>query len=224
MLDATLAPDRAATSRRATDADIPLLTDAELLVSMMPDGHSMWDEVALGGRKKGEVVSALFALRAWHWANVEDFTILEVRGEPAALGAVFDARYGEPRIAVDLARTGDLAERLGWDAAAADGFARSYRALWGADLSYLVPQAPAIVETVAVLPAFRGLRLGDRLMAALKADAAARGFEALGVMVVAGNAAAERLYRRHFDPFITYHAAYFGGVFPGIVKFRAALP
>ena len=68
---------------------------------------------------------------------MEDFTILEVDGEAAALAAVFDARDGVARIPVDLGRTAELAGRLGWDGAAADAFARSYRGLWGDDLAYL---------------------------------------------------------------------------------------
>lgn len=185
----------AVTVRRATDADIPLLTQAEMMVSVMPDGQSMWDAAEIGeGHTAADIVAALFAIRAWHWANVEDFSILDVDGAPAALCAVFDASHGEPRIAIDFDRVPELADRLGWSGATADHFARTYRALWGEDLTWLRPQAAAIIETVAVLPAYRGLRLGDRLMEVAKADARARGFGSLGVMVVVGNERAEQLY------------------------------
>lgn len=133
--------------------------------------------------------------------------MLEVDGRPAAACAVFDARF-EPcdRRTVNLERLPEIARLLGWDAQTAEAFQAHYEALWGPpDPIFLQPQAPAIIESVGVLPGFRGLGLGDRLMQEAKAEAKRRGHEAIGVMAIHGNDRAHALYQRHFERYATYY-------------------
>lgn len=215
-----------ATQRHATLADVPFLAEICEIASKPPFERSFWDELTEPlGVSTRQFLEAVFAERASNWGNVEDFVVLEVDGEPAAAAAVFNARLEScDRRFLDLERLPAVAARLGWDGDAVAEFENRYNAFWGPpDPIFLYPQAPAIIESVAVLPRFRGLGLGARLIEEAIAEARRRGRDAIGVMVVHGNDRAQALYERYFKRWASFHAAYFDDKFPGITKYRSTL-
>jgi ribosomal protein S18 acetylase RimI-like enzyme len=101
---------------------------------------------------------------------------------------------------------------------------------WGGDCRpfFLTPQAPWIIENVAVLPEARGRGLGKILLKALLAEGKAQQHSHAGIMVINGNNAARHLYESiGFEPYQTFHAQYFKQQFdlefPGITKFGICL-
>lgn len=214
------------TSRPATSADIPFLARIEEIASTPPFEVSGWAQfVDPTGTPVRDFSEAMFAADASRWGSVRDFIVLEVEGAPAAACCVYDAdpAPGDKR-PLRLDRIAAVAAALGWSDAVADAFIDLYEETWGPeDPPYLQPQAAAIVECVGVLPEFRGMGLGDRLMEAAFAEARARGHGDIGIMATWGNDRAMRLYDRHFARHVTFHADAFGGRFPGLVRFRADL-
>jgi ribosomal protein S18 acetylase RimI-like enzyme len=102
--------------------------------------------------------------------------------------------------------------------------------LWGGDLRpfFLTPQAPWIIETVAVLPEARGRGLGKALLRALLEEGRLQQHSHAGIMVINGNEAARHTYESiGFKPYQTFHADYFTQQFdlefPGITKFGLCL-
>lgn len=70
-----------------------------------------------------------------------------------------------------------------------------------------MPEPVAELESLSVAPEHRGQGLGTRLLAAVHGDLRARGVEVMSLAVLAGNAAAERLYARHgMVPVLTHMA------------------
>ena len=168
-------------------------------------------------------LEALLAEDAFAWGPVADFVVLTVDGNPAAACAVFlpDAGNRHP-VRMDLMPA--VAARLGWDRARLQAIRAVHdSAFTHEDEAMLTPIAGAILEAVGVLPEFRGLGLGDRLMHKAKAAARVKGAADLAVGAIAGNEPAHRLYARHFAPVVTFHAAHFDGQFPGETKYRAVL-
>lgn len=49
------------------------------------------------------------------------------------------------------------------------------------------------------------------------------GAKSIGIMVIHGNDGAQALYEKHFEPYATFHPAYFQHEFPGVTKYRASL-
>lgn len=220
MLDAAIP-----TVRAARREDIPLLAHLAHEATLPPSGRSFWTDLLEGtGAEARGFLEALLAVGGSNWGNVEDFLILEVDGAPAAGCAVFPAEDGPARASpLDLAKLSGAADWLAWPRSTRTAFEAAFRAMWDDGGPFLAPRAPAIVETVAVLPGHRGEGLGHRLMRAAKDRARALGADALGVSVVRGNEPARRLYERHFEPWATLHPACFGGAFPGLVEFRSPL-
>lgn len=217
------------TVRAATTEDIPLLALFEHEASKEPFGRSMWSDLLEPFDVSVPVfLEAVFASRASAWGNVEDFLILEIDGVPAGGCAVFRPSDPPHNIgSLDLRRLSVVAERLSWDEKTALRFRASYLEHWGAvgptTAMALAPQAETIIETVAVLPAYRGKGLGHALMDAAKARARDMGAKSIGIMVILGNDGAQRLYEAHFEPWATFHTAFFDGAFPGLAKYRAAI-
>lgn len=168
-------------------------------------------------------IEALLAEGAFAWGPVADFVVLMVDGIPAAACSVFlsDAENQQP---VRLDQMPAVAVRLGWDNDKLQTFRTAYNeAFTTADETAATPLADAIIEAVGVMPEFRGLGLGDRLMKEAKTVARAKGAADLTVGAIIGNDPAHRLYGRHFAPVVTFHAAFYDGRFPGETKYRAVL-
>ncbi len=209
--------------RQATRADVSFLAQIDHIASIPPFERSIWDQYLEGtGTPTVRFLEAMLDEDASNWGRVEDFIIIEIGGTAAAACAVYVDVGGERGI-VKLTKLPNIARRLGWDQNAINNFRAEYEKDWAGDDTFLKAQAEATIESVGVLPEFRGRGLGDRLMRESKAKARRDGHASIGVMVVDGNDRAQRLYERHFERHITYHSGFFGGRFPGLIKYRAEL-
>jgi ribosomal protein S18 acetylase RimI-like enzyme len=119
-----------------------------------------------------------------------------------------------------------IAQDLNWSTKTTATFRDRYLQLWGKDCRpiFLAPQAPWIIETVAVLPHARGRGLCKILLRALLEEGRSQGHSHAGIMVINGNTAAHRTYESvGFKPYQTFYADYFkeqfDTEFPGITKF-----
>ncbi len=210
--------------RAATAADVPFLARTAFEASLPPFGRSFWDDLLKeSGTDTVAFLEAVLREGASSWGAVEDFIILDVEGAPAAACAVFAPDEHAALGPLNLDRLDGVAAALSWTAETAAAFGAAYQGIWSGGADFLKPQAELIVESVAVAPAFRGRGLGDALMLAAFDRARARGAANLGIMVIHGNDAAKALYEKHFEPYATFHAAYFDHAFPGLTKFRANL-
>ena len=204
--------------------DIPFLAHIIEMASTPPFPQSLWrrvlDPVDVPTQP---FIEALLAEGAFAWGPVTDFIVLMVDGIPAAACSVFlsDTDNREP---VRLDRMLAVAARLGWGADRLQTFRIAYSEAFTTDEeTAAAPLADAVIEAVGVMPEFRGLGLGDRLMQDAKTVARAKGAADLTVAAITGNDTAHRLYARHFAPIVTFHTALYDGLFPGETKYRAML-
>lgn len=219
-------PDRrTVTVRRGERRDVHFLARVMELASTPPFERSMMDRyLERTSTSTVDFLAAVLEEGAFNWGTINEFIVLEVDGEAAAACSVYDpdpAAADHSILNLDLLPR--IVDRFGWQAHQVDRFREMYAEDWNADDQSLRPQADAIIEAVAVLPGFRGLSLGTRLIEEAFAEARGRGHNSIGIMVIHGNDRAQRLYERHFEPYITYHAAFFGHAFPGVTKYRAVL-
>ncbi|MEL6838237.1 MAG: GNAT family N-acetyltransferase [Pseudomonadota bacterium] len=211
--------------RPATVQDIPFLARMDIEASSQPFGTPYWAEMLAGTDTTPQAfVAAMLRENASNWGKIEDFLILEVDGQPAATCCVFrpDAATSSTG-PLNLNRLAEIGWSLGWTTTQTAQVRAKYLETFGDDADYLRPQADLIVETVAVDPGHRGKGLGTALMKAAFARGRALGAESIGIMVIQGNDNAQALYDKHFEPYATFHAAYFDHEFPGLTKYRASL-
>ena len=218
-------PSGRAVMRRASMGDVRTVARLDHLASQPPFDRSFYDDLLEGSGTDSLVfLEAALTLRASRWGQVEDFLLLEIDGQVAAGCAVFaPAPEGHRSGPLDPGLFPEIARKLGWSAGQTARFRSAYERMWPEPMRFLDQEANMIVEAVAVFPEFRGRHLGDHLMEAAKERARAEGARTLGVMVVQGNERAARLYARHFQPYITFHADFFDEEFPGVTHFRAVL-
>jgi len=211
-------------ARGGYHGDIPFLARIIEIASTPPFPQSLWRRVLDPvDTPTLPFLEVLLAEDGFAWGPVADFVVLTVDGTPAAACAVYLPDTGN-RHPLRLDRMSAVAARLGWDDARLQAFRAAYDgAFTPGDETAMAPLAGAVIEAVGVLPGFRGLGLGDRLMQAAKAVARVKGAADLAVGAIAGNDPAHRLYARHFAPVVTFHAALFDGQFPGETKYRAVL-
>ena len=214
--------------RQGALSDAPFLAYMDREASIPPFAASFWDELLKPtGTDTLAFLELMFRRHASNWGNAEDFLILELNGRPAACCSVFrptdHGALGALEGPLRLDALGSIAAELGWSDRTSAAFKGAYRKDWQGDPGFMKPQAEVIVETVAVVPEFRGRGLGHALMKAAFAKGRELGADSIGIMVVNGNDAAERLYEKYFEPYVTYHSAYFDNQFPGLTKFRATL-
>ena len=220
----TTTPDKLVV-RGATAADVSIVARLDHQATLPPLGHSFYDDLLKPtGTDTLTFLEAVFRHNANSFGSVEDFILLELNGTVAAGCAVYKPNPAETDAGpLKLEALPNVAEALGWKHEQTEAFLTACKQIWEGPTDFLVPQAEMIIEAVAVLPEFRGCGLGHRLMEAAKERAKQLGARTLGVMVIHGNDAAEHLYRQHFQPYISFHADYFDGEFPGITKFRTKL-
>jgi len=147
-----------------------------------PTGHRI---VRAGAERLDEVRALWLALRDHHHAG--DPSVGPMRGDEDAWAVA------RPMLAGYLAQDGAfllLAEREDGDGL--DGFAlvtvQGPMATWAVDRF-------GFLEILSVAPAARGLGLGSRLLAAVEAELAPLGIDALELSVMAGNVGAQAFYR-----------------------------
>ncbi len=119
-----------------------------------------------------------------------------------------------------------IAQLLDWSTQRATEFRHRYELLWGQNPQpeCLRPQAPWIIETVAVLPDARGRGYGKILLRALLDKGRSLDLTHAGIMVINGNEIARHTYESlGFRPYVSFYADYFDAQFSGLTKFRIPL-
>lgn len=217
-------------TRKATIADIPFLAQIDYEASLPPLNHCFWEDILEGsGTQALSFLEAVFRTGASNWGNIDDFLILEESSKPVAAAAGYTPNL-EDYCPLHLACLDKIAAELNWDQETTTTFSDRYWQLWGGDLQpfFLTPQAPWIIETVAVLPEARGRGLGKVLIKALLEKGRSQQHSYAGIMVINGNDIARRTYEAvGFKPYQTFYADYFKQNFaldfPGITKFSMSL-
>ncbi|MEM9502740.1 MAG: GNAT family N-acetyltransferase [Cyanobacteria bacterium P01_E01_bin.43] len=213
-------------TRPATTADIPFLARIEYEASLPPLNQCFWEELLQGtGTSALLFIAAKLKAAASNWGNVADFLILSEQGQPVAAAAGYIPNLDD-YCPLRLSRLSAIADELNWSPATAAAFRDRYLELWGGDLrpDFLTPQAPWIIENVAVLPEARGRGLGKALLNALLQEGKSQQHSHAGIMVINGNDAAQHTYESiGFKPYQTFYSHYFSEhadmEFPGITKF-----
>ncbi|NJL45350.1 MAG: GNAT family N-acetyltransferase [Leptolyngbyaceae cyanobacterium SM2_3_12] len=217
-------------TRKATAADIPFLARIEYEASLPPLDHCFWEDLLEGtGTSSLQFIEAELRAEASNWGTVADFLILEAQGQPVAAAAGYSPN-SEDFCPLRLSRLGAIAQDLGWSEASKLTFQNRYVELWGGDFRpfFLTPQAPWIIENVAVLPEARGRGFGKVLLRALLEEGRSHQHSHAGIMVINGNDVARHTYESvGFKPYQTFYADYFWEQFniefPGITKFGLCL-
>ncbi|TVQ23284.1 MAG: GNAT family N-acetyltransferase [Leptolyngbya sp. DLM2.Bin15] len=218
------------TTRKATGADIPFLVQIEYEASLPPLDHCFWEDLLEGtGTTALEFIEAELRAEASNWGNVSDFIVLEEQGRPVAAAAGY-VPNPEDYCPLQLSRLEAIAQELDWSNATTSDFRDRYLGLFGGDMKpfFLTPQAPWIIENVAVLPEARGRGLGKVLLKAMLEAGRSQGHSHAGIMVINGNDRARYTYESvGFKPYQTFYADYFSEQFnlefPGVTKFGVTL-
>ena len=213
-------------ARAATSADLPLIARVEEMASTPPFPRSAWSALLeRTGTTVRAFLEAMYAAGASRWGGVEDFVVLERGGRPVAACAVYAPEPpGWDRRALRMDRLPAVARSLGWCEARREAFREAYDAAWAGAEPFLEPPAPAVIESLGVLPHARGAGAGRALLDAATERARGLGAGAVGLSLIVGNERARRLYEAAgFERLLTVHAAAFGGGFPGLVKMRRPL-
>lgn len=212
-------------TRLATPADIPFLARIEYEACLPPDDHCFWDELLEGtGTTALQFIQAKLRVNASNWGRVEEFLILEEQGRPVAAAAGYQPE--EDYRPLKRSALEQLAQDLDWSPATLQQFWQRYEQFWQCEPqpAYLQPQAPWIIETVAVLPEARGRGLGKALLRAMLDWGRSQHHSHAGIMIINGNEAARRTYESvGFRPYQTFYADYFADTFVGLTKFRCCL-
>ncbi|MCC3469403.1 MAG: GNAT family N-acetyltransferase [Microcoleus sp. PH2017_06_SFM_O_A] len=193
-------------TRKATIADIPFLARIEYEASLPPLNQCFWEDILQGtGTNAMQFIEAELRAGASNWGNVTDFLILEEQGKPVA-GAAGYTPNSEDYCPLRLSHLGMIAQDLNWSKDIETDFRDRYIQLWGGDLRpfFLTPQAPWIIENVAVLPEARGRGVGKALLRALLEEGRSQQHSHAGIMVINGNDAARHTYESiGFKPYQT---------------------
>jgi GNAT superfamily N-acetyltransferase len=213
-------------TRKATIADIPFLARIQHEASLPPLNHCFWDDILEGTETSAlEFIAAMLRASACNWGNVADYLVLEQQGKSIAAAAGYLPSL-EDYCPLRLSGLDAIAQDLNWSKDVAIAFRDRYEQFWGGDCRpiFLAPQAPWIIENMAVVPEARGRGWGKVLLKALLEAGRSQQHAHAGIMVVNGNDVAQRTYESiGFKPYLSFHADYFsqqyGIDFPGITKF-----
>jgi GNAT superfamily N-acetyltransferase len=214
------------TVRSATIADIPLIAQIAYEATLPPTNHCFWEDLLVDTQTSTMAfIEAKFRANASNWGSATDFLILQEDGEAVAAAAGYEPSATDYR-PLRLDAMAAVAEMLNWSQAILQGFLDRYEALWQFEPTqdFLRPQAPWIIEYVAVLPAARGRGLGKALIQLMLDWGRSRQYSHAGIMLINGNDAARRTYESAgFKPYQAFYADYFEGEFVGFTKFRCSL-
>lgn len=216
--------------RSATVADIAFLAHIVYEASLPPENHSFWDDLLQGSSTTSEAfIAAMLKNSATNWSNVEDFLIVERDKTSVAAASIFEANAPDYR-PVRLEEIDSVAQELGWSKQNAVEFCDCYVQLFGDDPQplFFQPQAPWIIEYVAVLKEARGQGVGKFLLRSLLDMAKQKNQHHVGIMVINGNERARKTYESlGFKPYQTLYEDYFmnnfGIEFSGFTKFGQIL-
>ncbi|MEM8641794.1 MAG: GNAT family N-acetyltransferase [Cyanobacteria bacterium P01_G01_bin.54] len=212
--------------RPATIADLPVLAKIQYEALLPPLNHCFWDDLLVGTPTDTlAFIAAMLRANASNWGNGADFWVVEVAGTVLA-GAVGYTPNETDYRPLDLTRLDTIAQHLGWSTVTTQAFLSRYERLWRPNPKpvFLAPQAPWIIETVAVLPEARGQGLGKQLLQAVLAEGRSRQHSHAGIRIVNGNDRAQAIYESlGFKPYQTFYADYFEEQFPGMTMLRMRL-
>ncbi|WP_201782670.1 GNAT family N-acetyltransferase [Calothrix sp. 336/3] len=216
-------------TRKATYADIPFLARIVYEASLPPLNHCFWGDLLPEGTSSLAFIEAMLRADASNWGNAQDFLILEAEGKPVAAAAGYTPNL-EDYCPLRLSCMEAIAHHLNWSSEVAAAFSDRYLQYWGGNCQpiFLAPQAPWIIETVAVVPEARGQGLGKTVVRALLEAGKAQQYSHAGIMIINGNNTALRTYESvGFQPYQTFYSAYFWDNyqidFPGVTKFTLRL-
>jgi ribosomal protein S18 acetylase RimI-like enzyme len=218
-------PTQSVFVRRATRQDLPFVAWCNQEATSPEPGFCYWDALLESTETPTPTfLSAVFELDALAWGTVEQFFLVEEHGVALAGGSGFAMSDIDYR-PLDLKRLPAVAQRLNWSASTLNAFLAAYEQVWPDPLEpTLAPQAPWILECIAVKPQARGRRLTRPLLEALLREERRLGHAAAGISVTAGNIPAQRAYEAAgFQMYLSYGAAYFNDAFPGTIKYRMSL-
>jgi ribosomal protein S18 acetylase RimI-like enzyme len=212
-------------TRKATIEDIPFLARIQYEASLPPVNQCFWAEILEGTQTSAlPFIEAMLRADACNWGSVKDAVILEQWGQPVAAAAGY-VPSRQDYLPLRLACLNAIAQNLGWSAGQTITFRDRYEQFWGRDRrpDFLTPQAPWVIENVAVIPEARGKGLGKVLLKALLAEGRSQQHSHIGITVINGNTVAQKLYESiGFKPYETYYSEYFSQQFdmdfPGITK------
>ncbi|NER78843.1 MAG: GNAT family N-acetyltransferase [Leptolyngbya sp. SIO1D8] len=213
-------------TRKGTITDIPFLARIEYEAGLPPMNQCLWDDFLQGtGTDSLRFIEAMLEADASNWGGVSDFLIVEEDGKPVAAAAGFAPNL-EDYLPLRLSRLDAIAQILGWSAETTAEFRDRYEAAFRGDRQpdFLKPQAPWIIENLAVLPEARRRGLSKVLLRALLEEGRSWQHSHAGIMVLNGNDLAQHAYESvGFKPYQAFYADYFEGEFVGVTKFRLNL-
>lgn len=218
------------TARLATAADIAFLAHVVYEASLPPENHSFWDDLLEGLPTKAEAfIAVMLKTGATHWSQIDDFLVVERDGQPVAAASIFAAAEEDYR-PFRLDQMNQVAEVLDWSEQSQTEFCDRYLQFLGDDPKplFLKPQAPWIIEYVAVVAKARGQGVGKFLLQSLLDQARQKDQLHVGIMVINGNDRAYKTYESMgFQLYETIYSNYFinnfGIEFPGFTKFGQVL-
>ena len=216
--------------RQATAADVSFLAHIVYEASLPPENHSFWDDLLQGSSTEAEdFIAAMLTTRATYWSQIEDFMVEERERQPVAAASIYAATEEDYR-PVCLDQMNQVAQVLGWSRQTKTEFCDRYLQFLGEDPKplFFKPQAPWIIEYVAVIAEARGQGVGKFLLQSLLNQARQKDQHHIGIMVIIGNDRAYIAYQSAgFKPYETLYADYFtnnfGIEFPGFTKFGQIL-
>jgi ribosomal protein S18 acetylase RimI-like enzyme len=213
-------------TRKAAIADIPNLAQIIYEASLPPTNHCYWEDILVGTNTSALIfLEATLRTDTYNWGCVSDFIVLEEQGKFVAAAAGY-VPNPENYCPLQLDNLDKIAAELHWNKEVTNLFHEQYLQYWGSNEQpdFLTPQAPWIIENVAVMPNARGRGLGKVLLKALLEEGRSQQYSHAGIMIINGNDVARRTYESiGFKPYKTFHAEYFISnfnlEFSGVTKF-----
>jgi ribosomal protein S18 acetylase RimI-like enzyme len=219
---------QAYTIRSATPNDIPFLAWMQYEASLPPSNYSFWDYPLMGlGIETRAFIETVMRLEAGSWGSVDEFLILAQDGQPLAAAAGVEATPAFSEGPVKVSEIDRIGQALGWSTETTATYRERYVSAWPNPEGnfILLPQAPYIIESVAVVPELRGMGLVHPLMEAVLEEGRRRGHQRVGITVANGNVPAQRVYEQMgFQMFVSFGPGFFGEEgFLGYTKYVKAL-
>lgn len=217
-------------TRKATIADIPNLAQIIYEASLPPMDYCYWEDILVGTNTSAlRFLEAALRTNTYNWGKVSDFIVLEEHDDFVAAAAGY-VPNPENYCPLQLDKLDQIATELGWNQEVTNLFHEHYLQYWGGydRPDFLIPQAPWIIENVAVLPHARGRGLGKVLLKALLDEGRSQQYSHAGIMVINGNDRARHTYESlGFKPYQAFYADYFLANFnidfSGVTKFIYSL-
>ncbi|MBE9063794.1 GNAT family N-acetyltransferase [cf. Phormidesmis sp. LEGE 11477] len=217
------------TTRLATAADVSFLAHVVYEALLSSEKRCFWDDLLEGIPTETEAfLAAMLTTKATH-CQIDDFLIVE-RDEQLVAAACIYAATQEDYRPLRLEQMDKLAKALGWPVQTKTEFCDRYFQVLGHDPkpTFLKPQAPWIIEYVAVVAEARGQGVGKFLLRSLLEQARQKDQLHVGIMVVNANDRAYKAYESvGFRPYETTYSSYFlnnfGFEFSGFTKFGQIL-